>query len=139
MKIAVIGATGAVGREILADLDLGLETRLNQPVSLLSGGQRQSITLIMATLALPKLLLLDEPTSGLNDQETDRFRDRLFKIRDMGITILVIEHHMKFIMNVCDEIVVLNFGVKIAEGSPVEIQNSPQVIEAYLGAEEEID
>jgi branched-chain amino acid transport system ATP-binding protein len=105
----------------------------------LSLGEQRYLEVARALATEPKMLLLDEPTSGLNDQETDRFRDRLFKVRDMGITILVIEHHMKFIMNVCDEIVVLNFGVKIAEGSPVEIQNSPQVIEAYLGAEEEID
>ena len=67
------------------------------------------------------------------------FLNLVFKIRDMGITILVVEHHMKFIMKVCSELVVLNFGEKIAEGTPDEIQNSPKVIEAYLGVEEDID
>lgn len=102
------------------------------------GGQRY-LEVARALATEPQLLLLDEPTSGLNEHEAGQFKDIVFKIRDMGITVLVIEHHMKFIMEVCDEIAVLNFGSKIAEGSPQEIQHSPKVIEAYLGAEEEID
>ena len=69
----------------------------------------------------------------MNERETDDFRNLLFRIRAEGITILVIEHHMKFIMEVCDEIAVLNFGIKIAEGSPKEIQTSPAVIRPIWG------
>jgi len=102
-------------------------------------GEQRYLEVARALATEPQLLLLDEPTSGLNENEAGQFKDIVFKIRDMGITVLVIEHHMKFIMEVCDEITVLNFGSKIAEGSPQEIQHSPKVIEAYLGAEEEID
>jgi len=102
-------------------------------------GEQRFLEVARALATEPKLLLLDEPTAGLNDQETDGFKNIIFKIREMGVTLLVIEHHMKFIMEVCDEIVVLNFGVKIAEGTPNEIQNNPKVIEAYLGTGEKID
>jgi branched-chain amino acid transport system ATP-binding protein len=102
-------------------------------------GEQRWLEVARALATEPKMLLLDEPTAGLNDRETDDFRNLLFRIRAEGITILVIEHHMKFIMEVCDEIVVLNFGVRIAEGSPKEIRTSPAVIEAYLGAEENDD
>jgi branched-chain amino acid transport system ATP-binding protein len=117
----------------------GLVEKKDRIASSLPLGEQRYLEVARALATEPKLLLLDEPTSGLNDHETDQFRDMIFKIRDMGITVLVIEHHMRFIMSVCDEIVVLNFGIKIAEGGPAEIQNSPDVIEAYLGAEEEID
>lgn len=117
----------------------GLADKKDRIANKLPMGEQRYLELARALATEPKLLILDEPTSGLNDTERDDFRNVISNLRKMGITLLVIEHHMKFIMEICDDILVLNFGVKIAEGSPKEIQNSQKVIEAYLGTEEEID
>jgi len=117
----------------------GMADKKDQIASKLPLGEQRYLEVTRALATEPRLLLLDEPTSGLNDYETGQFRDFLFNIRERGITLLVIEHHMRFIMGLCEEIAVLNFGIKIAEGSPREIQGSPEVITAYLGAEENID
>ena len=85
----------------------------------------------------PKLLLLDEPAAGMNEKETNDLFDLIKKIQALNITILLIEHDMPLVMRICSRIVVLNFGKKIAEGTPSSIQNNKEVIEAYLGVEEE--
>ncbi len=117
---------------------IGLADKKDRIANKLPMGEQRYLEVARALATEPNLLILDEPTAGLNELERKDFLNLTFKIRDMGITVLVVEHHMKFIMEVCNEIVVLNFGEKIAEGTPEEIQNSPKVIEAYLGVEEDI-
>ncbi|MBM2812439.1 MAG: lptB 1 [Chloroflexi bacterium] len=83
----------------------------------------------------PKLLLLDEPAAGMNAVETERLGDLLRELRDSGLTIMVVEHDMGLIMSISDRVVVLNFGRKIAEGTPIEVSRDRLVVEAYLGEE----
>jgi ABC-type branched-subunit amino acid transport system ATPase component len=88
----------------------------------------------MALAARPRLLLLDEPVTGMNLSESAQVMSLIRKIRDDGTTILLVEHNMKAVMGTCDRIVVLNFGRKLAEGTPAAVSTSAEVIEAYLGA-----
>ncbi len=100
------------------------------------GGQRR-LEIARALATQPKLLLLDEPAAGMNPQETDHLMELIRRIRATGVTVLLIEHHMKVVMGISESIVVLNYGAKIAEGTPTEVQNNPLVIEAYLGTKRE--
>src|SRR5947208_975728 len=86
-----------------------------------------------ATTPRPPVLLLDEPAAGCNEEESRELSADIRRIRDLGITVVLIEHDMSVVMDVCGRIAVLNFGERIAEGSPAEIQNNPAVVEAYLG------
>jgi len=96
-------------------------------------GKRKRLEIARALATQPKLLLLDESFAGLNPSELNESIEIIRKIKEKGITILIIEHHMKVIMSISDRIVVLNYGEKIAEGTPHEIGNNPLVVEAYLG------
>ena len=121
-------------RESLRSLGLGLEDKMDVKVGVLSGGQRQALTLLMATLKKPKLLLLDEPAAGMNPNETAELMKTIRFVRDhFDMTVLLIEHDMKLVSGICERLTVLNFGHMLAEGPTSEVLSNPEVIKAYLG------
>lgn len=128
------GEDEAVAARIADILDLcGLGAVAGQKVGTISSAEQRFLMIATALASEPKLLLLDEPAAGLVSHERRALSDLIMALRDRGIAVLVIEHHMALIMEVCDRIVVLNFGEKIAEGTPAEIRADRAVIDAYLG------
>ncbi len=123
--------------EALAALDLvGLAGRAAFPAGSLAHGERRRLEIARALASRPKLVVLDEPAGGLNEAETGSLATLVRRIRERGVTVLLIEHDMGLVMDVCERLVVLENGTKIAEGTPEEIRNDPRVVEAYLGVED---
>jgi branched-chain amino acid transport system ATP-binding protein len=116
---------------------MGLARKADELAANMSYGDQRRLEIARAMATQPKLICLDEPAAGFNPQEKRVLMDLIRKVRDQGYTVLLIEHDMRLVMGVTDRIVVLEFGKKIAEGTPAEIRDNPAVIAAYLGVEED--
>ena len=111
----------------------GLEDLRNEKAKNLPYGYQRELEIARALATEPKLIFLDEPAAGMNPQETDDLMKTIRRIRDLGITVVLIEHDMKLVSGICEYLYVLNFGRLLAEGTPKEVLSNPEVVKAYLG------
>jgi branched-chain amino acid transport system ATP-binding protein len=127
----------AVREESLSLLDfLGIASLADAEATSLAYGQQRAVELARALASDPRMVLLDEPAAGLNTRETAELARLITRIRDRGVTVLLVEHDMSLVMNISDEVVVLSYGEKIADADPRSVQRDPQVVRVYLGDEE---
>jgi len=115
---------------------LGIESYAEQEATSLAYGQQRAVELARALACEPEMLLLDEPAAGLNMRETVEMGKLITRIRSLGVTVLIVEHDMGLVMKISDEILVLSYGEKIADGTPMGIQKNTEVIRVYLGEED---